>query len=76
MKASLAFPDAPYHALPLVGEDLVDLLRQHLDENPGGCEGVTARDVAEVLLKFCEDDYALHCHHKWLCSALHAPQKY
>ena len=59
MLASLALPDVPYHALPLVEEDLVDLLRQHLDENPGGCEGVTARDVGEVLLKFYDDGYAL-----------------
>ena len=36
MLASLALPDVPYHALPLVEEDLVDLLRQHLDKNPGG----------------------------------------
>ena len=70
MLASVALPDVPYHALPLVEEDLVDLLRQHLDKNPGGCEGVTARDVAEVLLKFYDDGYALHCHRKWLCSAL------
>ena len=76
MLASLALPDVPYHALPLVEEDLVDLLRQHLDKNPGGCEGVTARDVAEVLLKFYDDGYALHCHREWLCSAFQVPQKY
>ena len=35
MLASLALPDVPYHALPLVEEGLVDL-RQHLDKNPGG----------------------------------------
>ena len=75
MLSSLAIPGVPYHALPLWDEDLLHLLRQHLDENPGGCEGVTAHDVAEVLLNFYDDHYALHCHRKWLCTALRVPRK-
>ena len=49
------------------------LLRQHLDNSPGGCEGVSADDVSEVLLNFYDDPYALHCHRKWLSKALKVP---
>jgi len=76
MLCSLAMPNMHYHALPLWDEDLLQLLRDHLDNSPGGCEGVSAHDVSEVLLNFYDDPYALHCHRKWLCTALRAQPKH
>ena len=75
MLFSLAMPNMQYHGLPLWDEDLLQLLREHLDNSPGGCEGVSAHDVSEVLLNFYDDPYALHCHRKWLCAALRVPRK-
>ena len=67
-------PDVPYHALPLRDEDLLQLLHQHLHGNEGGCKGVSALEVSEVLLKFYDEPYALHCHRNWLCTALQVPR--
>ena len=75
MLCSLAMPDVPYHALPLRDEDLLQLLHQHLHGNEGGCKGVSALEVSEVLLKFCNEPYALHCYRKWLRTAPQVPRK-